>query len=139
MLLKPKWLGGSSCNGERLSALAQWHTVKDVLEKAETETGVGYGEAIVRLRIAVRSLESSLQAANGQGLGAEFVRPIRSLLATCKKDLTTVEKDNSTGVSCFQLNAYSPPHTVISTTYCMIVRLLCSNGLFDNELSAAVL
>ncbi len=100
-LLKPKWLGGSSCNGERLSALAQWHTVKDILEKAEMETGEGYGEAIVRLRIAVRGLESSLQAANSQGLGANYVRPIQTRLANCKKELTSVEKDNSTGM-CFK-------------------------------------
>ncbi len=92
----------SSCNGERLSAFSQWHTTKDVLEKAETETGEGYGEAIVRLRIAVRCLESTLQAANSQGLDVDFQRPIRALMATCKKDLTSVEKDNSTGMWCYE-------------------------------------
>ncbi len=102
LLLKSKWLGCSSFNGERLSALAQWHTTKDILEKAETETGVGYGEAIVRLRIAVRCLESSLHAANSQGLGVDYVRPMRTLLMMWKKELTSVEKDNSTGMWCYK-------------------------------------
>ncbi len=82
--------------------------MKDILEKAEMETGEGYGEAIVRLRIAIRCLELSLQAANSQGLGANYVRPIHTLLANCKKELTGLEKDNSTGTSCFVSNGQPP-------------------------------
>lgn len=77
------------------SAATQYYQAEAVKENA-LENGKGYGEEVVRLRQARRSVESVLETAMRQQMGPAIIGKAELLKSKIIRNLAVAEKDNAT-------------------------------------------